>query len=458
MIKSFIQIKNWQDLLLLFVACACLLATAIQYPLSTTFPIGGDAAAIIQRVQHTTTDPIQTIKNISHTWYPVSYLLFSINSLIPHVYWPIAFSWWMAIGQLFTGIALGILLYRLGGMQASALAIALWAITPIIMTSFFEDGTMAQLWSLPWIIFFLERMAAKSFKGMAIFALLSVFSHPITGFVLIATLIITAMISDKRIFLLAILASIIPVIILYIRQSILYIPFTRESSSHIFELLHGFYFPWLLAAIYGWYSFLQKYKKNNLLIIGFGSFLFVSFLLGLNDYIGIGFWTHRVDIYLVLFVIIMGSIGFSGLLKNLLNPTFAAIFSCVLIIGLTLSIFHDNENIYKRYESPSTYSRIHPQELLAIDWMNKNLPVDTTVFTSAETRNYEWIPVLTPLKWILVSNTPYLFHNQISNAQNPVIIFFTRKDNVPDSVRNDSEHYNLLYENPSVKIYSIASL
>ena len=179
------------DTVLLFIASACLITTAAQYPLSTTFPMGGDGAAIIRNVQHINIRPLATLRTIVHSWYPAAYILFSINALIPFISWPILFSWWMAFGQILVGIALGFLCYRLAGARAAAIAIGLWALTPITMTSFFEDGTMAQLWSLIWITLFFERMAAKSTIGMIFFAFIAFFSHPITGLMLVATLCMT---------------------------------------------------------------------------------------------------------------------------------------------------------------------------------------------------------------------------------------------------------------------------
>ena len=186
-----------------------------------------------------------------------------------------------------------------------------------------------------------------------------------------------------------------------------------------------------------------------------GSFFFIAFLLGLNDYLGIGFWTHRLDVYLILFVVIAASIGFASLLDNLRVSITTSIFACLLITGLTTSVFHDNQNIYKRYESPSTYSRIHPQELAAITWMNSNLSDTATIFTSGETRNYEWIPVLTHLNWKLITDATPGLQAQSAHAQNPITVFFTRKDNVPDTIINNPQQYQLIYENPSVKIYKI---
>src|SRR3990167_8492622 len=154
----FLRQQTWGNIALLFVALGCIL----------------------------------TAQNIYHSWYPISYILFSINALNPFVYWPIAFSWWMTLGQVITGLAIGLLSFRLFGIRAAAIGIALWGMTPIALTSFFEDATMAQLWSLPWAILFFERLAARSRKGMILCFFLASFSHPITGLILLVTIIITA--------------------------------------------------------------------------------------------------------------------------------------------------------------------------------------------------------------------------------------------------------------------------
>ena len=457
MTKSSFLSNYWSEILLYTIAVACLIATAVQYPLSTTFPIGGDAAAHINTVQHIFTDPLFALNKIANSWYPVAYILFSINAIIPHANWPIIFSWWMALGQILTGLALGVFVYRLSGPKASAIAIALWAMTPITMTSFFEDGTMAQLWSLPWIILFFERMLAKSYKGMAVFAFLALFSHPITALVLIATLAVSAMIFDKRVALLGLAITAIASIVIYFRQDILQIS-SHEASKYIPELLHGFYLPWVLAALYGWFCIIKAHKQHALLLTTLGSFFAISLMLGANDLLGIGFWTNRLDAYIVIFTVIAGSTGLAEIFKNIQSPILTTCIASLLCVGLTMSAFHDNQNIYKRYESPSTYTRIHPQELESITWMNNNLPSNITLFTSGETRNYEWIPVLAHFTWALEKDDGRTLLQQSSGTQNPVVVFFTRKDNTPDDVSSNQAQYTLLYKNPSVQIYKINTL
>ncbi|OGY37003.1 MAG: hypothetical protein A3E36_04630 [Candidatus Andersenbacteria bacterium RIFCSPHIGHO2_12_FULL_45_11b] len=469
----FLRNQRKTDIILLAVALGCLIATAVQYPLSTTFPIGGDGAAIIQRVQHTLTDPLLTIRNISHTWYPVSYALFSSNALIPHVYWPTAFSSWMALGQILTGLAIGRLVYRLAGIQASALAMGLWALTPITMTSFFEDGTMAQLWSLPWLILFFERMHQRSLKGMFLFCLLALFSHPITAAILIGTLIITALIlwihrhtelkkQEQMLKIVYLICAFACVIIasaaLLFKKSIITLQFTHEASKYAQDMFHGFFLPWLLAGIFGWATIIKNHASRYVFFTSMGSFIFLSILLAMNNSLGIGFWTNRLNSYLILCIVIFAAIGMDKILKNLNNQFITAAISICLIAGLAMSTFVDNKNIYTRYESSSTYARIHPDELAAIAWMNTNLPNYADVYSTIKTRNYEWIPVLTSLRWKPLEDW------EIPSVQNnhaiiyPIFVYFTRAEGVPEDVWGRPDIFRLEYHNDGAMIFHIIPL
>jgi hypothetical protein len=161
---GFLRRQSKVDILLGLVALSCLIAPAIQYPLSTTFPVGGDAAPHIATVQHILTKPIYSISRIAHSWYPATYILFSLNAFIPFISWTQLYPWWMALGQILTGLAIGLLIFRISGLRAAIIGIALWGMTPIALTSFFEDATMAQLWSLPWLVLFFEAVAMNSKK------------------------------------------------------------------------------------------------------------------------------------------------------------------------------------------------------------------------------------------------------------------------------------------------------
>ncbi len=455
---------------LLTIAVACLIATAIQYPLSTTFPMGGDAAAIILRVQHLFTEPLRTFSNIRHSWYPVSYILFSVNALNPFVYWPIAFSWWMALGQILTGTALGFLAYRIAGIRAAAITMAIWAMTPITMTSFFEDGTMAQLWSLPWVLLFFERMLAKSLRGMIICCILLFFSHPITALVFIAGiflaaphLLLTANTHseiEKKIRRIIVWCSIACVIAgafyFNTKEEIFHLTFTPESSKYSPELFHGFFLPWLLASILGYFHIAQTHRKERLFLTIAVSFVTVAFLLAINDQLGIGFWTNRLNAYLLLCVSLGAGVGFSYALDQFRSKILSTLLALCLLVGMNESVWHDNENIYKRYESPSTYSRIHPDELSAIAWMKENIPSSSTVITSPLTRHYEWIPVLSGLHWESLEEGDLLSLEKHETLNEPYLVFFTKKEAVPHWLAENTERYHQEFQNKGVVIYRIS--
>ncbi len=456
--------------ILLIAAVACLIATAIQYPLSTTFPMGGDAAAIILRVQHVFTDPLGTFENIRHSWYPVSYILFSLNALNPFVYWPVAFSWWMALGQILTGAMLALLTYRIAGMRAAAISMAIWAMTPITMTSFFEDGTMAQLWSLPFILLFLERMYAKSIRGMVVAFILLFFSHPITAAVFIAstlvafpnllitpTLASTSEKNTRRILIWCFVASICAgALFLSTREEIFHLDFTPEASKYSPELFQGFFLPWLLASIVGFFQISSHNKKTRLFLITLTSFLVVSFLFAINDQLGIGFWTNRLNAYLLLCICIGAGVGFSSLQERLRSPLATGLLTLFLVTGICASVFHDNQNIYRRSESPSTYSRIHPDELSAIEWMQKNIESTSTILSSNVTRHYEWIPVLSGIPWEPLREHELFSRSTHETFEHPFIVFFTKKEQVPEWIIQNARTYHEEFRNNGAVIYRIS--
>jgi hypothetical protein len=458
------------NIVLLTIAVACLIATAIQYPLSTTFPIGGDAAAIISRVQHIFTNPINTFENIRHSWYPVSYILFSLNALNPFVYWPVAFSWWMAIGQILTGIALGLLAYRISGIRAAALAMAIWALTPITMTSFFEDGTMAQLWSLPWVLLFFERMLAKSLRGMIISCILLFFSHPVTAVIFLAStfvalphILFTAKKSssiEKRIRYIILWCSLgciaAGLFFFATKPGIFNLAFTPESSKYSPELFHGFFLPWLLASIIGYLHMTIMHKKEWLFLVTLGSFLVVSFLFAINDQLGIGFWVNRLNAYLIICICLGGGVGFSYLLGQLRSPVLSTLIAVFLLTGITGSVFHDNQNIYRRYESPSTYSRIHPDELAAISWAKEHIQPPSIILSSGLTRHYEWIPVLSRSSWQALKERDLFSVERYKTFEHPYLIFFTKKEKVPSWISEGSNTYHEIFRNNGAVIYRIS--
>src|SRR3989338_1120871 len=466
---GFLRRQSWNDRILLAVALGCLIATAIQYPLSTTFHIGGDAAAHIATVQHLQTRPMYTLNRIMHSWYPVSYLLFSTLTFAPKISWTDVYPWWMALGQITTGLSVGVLARRMYGNKAGIIAMAIWGLTPITMTSFFEDATMGQLWSLPWIVLFFERLSAKSLPGMAVCALLALLSHPITGCILLATLMFTTInlwlghhkfskeeeIIRKIFTWITIAGAVTALYLLATRFEVLLLQ-SRESSIYIPELFHGFFYPWLLLSILGWTMFIILSAKHNALTaISLGSFFFLSFLLAANNYLGIGFWTNRVNAYLLICIVLGAAIGFSYIVETTKAPRISVLAAIFVLLGATISVWHTNANIYRRTESKTLYIRIHPEELEAIAWIRTTTPLHSIVFTSAITRHYEWIPVLSDREWktITLNEIQSPKYEELENEK--YITFFTRKERAPEYIRNNTVKYSLVYENKGSEIFQI---
>src|SRR5688572_729407 len=111
-----------------------LFAIAAQYPLETTFPIGGDATRYILKLLE-----VQTTANengffaagrelLTNTAYPGTQIILATSALLP-ISWPERFTWWMSLGHVASGLAIGYFAWRLAGWKAAAAGMAIWALT-----------------------------------------------------------------------------------------------------------------------------------------------------------------------------------------------------------------------------------------------------------------------------------------------------------------------------------------
>src|SRR5688572_12125747 len=106
------------------LTCAwlCLAMLAIQYPLATTFPIGGDASRYILKLLEAN-DVLQerglvasVTTFLTNTEYPGAQAIFALSALLP-LSWPERFTWWIVLGHMFTATSLALLLNRLAGWR-----------------------------------------------------------------------------------------------------------------------------------------------------------------------------------------------------------------------------------------------------------------------------------------------------------------------------------------------------
>lgn len=431
---------------LLIIPVILLVTLAVQYPLSVTFPAGGDAAVHVRHAR----DISSLTANLRvelHSWYPAANVMFAFMRLVPGLDWPMRFVWFMALGQIATGLALGALLWRLRGGMAAGIAMGIWALTPITLTPFFEDATMPQLWSLVWLVLFFERLTARSLWGMAVALSLALLTHPITALVLVATLAVSSplLLIVRRqvpqvergvisfcltITLLALLAA---GNILASRSSIFELEFTPEGSLYVSELLTGPSKAWLGAAIFGAIVFITQFRKQPVIAIVLSSFLLISWLLSINDQLGIGLWTKRLVPYLVVAITIFAAMGFEFALRHAILPkVLQPLLFALIFVPLLVQQWNFNANIYHRLESPAIYARLDTNERAAITWANQNLASNAQILTSSDTRHYEWFPALGNLSWE-ATNKPTT-HPRETYIRPTYFAYFTKINDIPAEV------------------------
>ena len=458
---------SWDEMIMLAASCLLLIALAWQYPASTTFPIGGDAATYITHVRTILNHPTQTFNILRGSWYPTMYAILSPAALIPFIDWPARFTLYMALGQIATGLAIGWLCYRLNGVKSAAFGIALWALTPVILTPFYEDGTLAQLWSLPFFILFFERLLANSPWGILITLMLVTTTHPISGVVLLITIAIaspslwrirTHLFAPEKKFINIILIISSSIFVLFCGLLIFHyktftIAYPPEHSSYTQELYHGFFASWVALAVIGYLAMVNKLKSKPQNLILIGSLIFATLLLAFNDYAGVGFWTRRLTPYLVIVTIagaayILPKLCNQVLVKNWLTVT---VF-IVLFASLGISVWNENAPRYRFYEAPGNYGRLLLGEEASILWLKNNVPPNSHIYSTIANRNTEWIPALTLLTWIPFEPDPV---QQIKNHQDQAhsyVVYFKQREKVPPQYLNDPSHYKIIYQNNSAII------
>lgn len=459
----------------LIISFLILLILSIQYPLSTSFPIGGDAAYYARRAQialQFSDDPTAAIQSIKNSWYPLSLTLFSATGILP-LDWPSRFTWSMVIAHVSVGLCLALLLWRIGGWPTAALVMIIWSITTTGINSNFEDGTLAQLISLSFLALFLERFTAGA-KWSTLLALIATpLAHPITGLVLLVSLLIAApalfsawpslLVSQKKQLLLIIpLGLVLLLLILFTGKSVF------STSQYIIGVANE---PFINVLVSSFAPFVALSPLGLLLLLKSTTptstkyliaFLFsLSVILAGNDLLKIAVWTQRLLPLFIFTVTILASLSLPHIIQTVYKSNFSRIlFSLVIIVYFCTAAWISNSHVYRYYENPSNYARLHPDELAAMYWLRDHLALNSYITTSDKNRHTEWLPVITSLQWQAVSPDDAALANptndridSITFRQQEYVAYFTRRENIPVSVSQSPDRYPLVYSNQSVAVY-----
>lgn len=430
------------------ISALILILLALQYPLSSSFPIGGDAASYVQYTQiilNGWRSPLYALQAFTQTWYPLAYLTLAPFAILP-VEWPIRFIWWAALGQIASGLSLGWLLYRMGGWRQAAAGIAFWALLPVTAFRHFEDATIAQLWSYAFLFIFLERLYAKKALHSLIFLLLVIASHAITGAIAILAIFssllplwifrrsidpksrsIMTHIATATAFLIA-----IGTYIAITRPATFSIVTAQPGPIGIFEHTRSLFVPLALLSLAGITPLINKLKQQRFVLVITICFLSVLTLVGINQILEINVWTHRTSPYFIISSAILFAFAWPYLMNLIFtNTKLRSTFTALFFTAMLISAWQQNSFVYNYYESSSRYARVHPDELSAMYWVRNNTYFSTIVYASQVNRHSEWIPLITRRNLNPTDNLNQLLSSASNfsiNNPNYLMIFHNRED------------------------------
>lgn len=442
------------------ISLILLIAAALHYPLATTFPIGGDAASYIrdsQKLLSVLEKPVQLINPDTYSRYPLTQAAFALFSVLP-VSWAERYTWFMTAAFISSGICLGRLANRVSGAPAAAIAAATWAATLVTIQPHIEDGTMAQLFSLSALFLFLERLYADSYGLASFFLVAALLAHPVTGIVglLIAYVAIITQIGSTPSFVARFSVPVAAITLLAIaslfnQHSFFdHIPSQDRTVSFLDSIRSWIAPAWILAPI-GFIALAKGFKRHLAGTAAIMAFSYLALLLTFNDLLGISVWTFRFSTYLTSAIVLLFSIALPRLLITAIPyKSLRHIFAALILLSIYIPGWTAAASVFAHYESPSKYARIHPDELSALEWMNNNLPPQSTILSTQENRHSEWIPILTRHQWKSV-------HGKISaellrDDQFTHVIYLKKREGVPTYVR---DHFSVVHETDAAAIFNL---
>jgi hypothetical protein len=463
--------KSW---LIISFSAAFAAVLILQYPLATTFPIGGDATRYIDRVAQVKdawqqSPRLGIAKLSSNTPYPGVIALLAASELLPGS-WPEKFTWWVVWGHVATAAALSWLSYRVAGWQAAAGATVIWSMVTVTITGHVEEGTLAQLLSLgPLALFFSFLNSRRPWPALLLLPLIYVL-HPLSGLIGLAVFGIAYFVASGLSFFslparLAAAALVLGSFMIWTQAAALanFPQGTRpfplfDHPSHPF----GFF---LLLAPAGLVVLTKQIHRQPYLTATIFVFAAVATLLTFNSFLGIGVIPHRLQSYFVMALTILASIALPSMLRLAIPPRVGRyLFVATLFIAFGLSVWSRNSLVFNFYESPSRYARLHPDERAAITWLANEVPTTAFIASSKTNRHSEWIPILSSHQWTgLAANDPIwrLSDTQLQNyiKQSPYthLVFFKHREK-PTDIFHGLAVYPTVYENQAALIVQLQNL
>lgn len=451
----------------LILGIILLFVLAFQYPFSVTVPIGGDAPSHVATAQH--------LKLLLVSPYRLSSLLFAAMGALP-MSWLFRFTVFMAIGYTLSGLLLALLLRKIADNLTATLGLVFWAVSVWDVLPFYRDGTLAQLWSIPFLLLFFYAASTQRKKLLFVAWVCLYFAHPATfAIVSLVLLLITPYHAIKTKYggiimpLLATTAlAFLGILIFFLFPK--YFPYSNISEFvkyiSIKDFLETRVGTLFFLAPLGLLAFFSNNKLNiftKQLLLGFAV---LSFFTTFNSLLGVGAWERRFAPYFILSLIIFGAIGLSSVLKEAIPQKFL-LFVVVLFLSISLAshAWLSSAGYYRHFNGDR--ASLHSDELKAYQWIDVNLPAKAVVLqTLNRGRGIEWLSVFSKRNNYVLDYQPVHYSLLASCAEIlkdlPKIktkityaIFYTWTERPPQSYLQNPAIFPLIYKNPEVEIYKL---
>lgn len=448
-----------------------LIAMALQYPFSVTFPIGPDAPAHIRDALKITKEYPGDSKGVSiltHSPYPLSILLFNTTRILP-ISWAERFTWWIAMGHIAVGLSLGLFIYRIHSWQAAAIAMSIWAPLTMVFNNHFASGTLPQLWSLAFLLLFLERFAARSVIWSSVLLLIVLFSHPITAILLtLAFLVVLPSywlnwkhLDARERRLVQVITYILTVILAYIAYT-----YILRGPIHIFwdgahlefqKLITSEIAPWILLSIPGWIIVQRVSSMRPMTLALWNTLYFLTLVLAINEQFGVDIWTYRFRSTVAIMVIGGISIGLLEITRYAFQNKFIrGSFITLLLTSIALFSWSTNAAAYALHEKKFNHG-----EITAMQWM-QTLPSNSIIASTNIDRVSEWVPIYSKHLYQELNPEDKLFslHGDelaayVASVPYTHVIFLLRRESVPENFIANPNVFTQIYSKDKVTIFTI---
>ena len=154
---------------------------SVQYPLSARFPLGGDPPTFLYgaraMVEPGFLSEGESFSLLSSR-YPLAVLFLAATKILP-VSWPERFIWAMAIAHLVGVLVFLWVVARLVGYEEGLAGAVFWTASVSGVNATFNDGTLAQLISVPFFLLVMGGLVALIMASvlLPLFRMVQVIHH-----------------------------------------------------------------------------------------------------------------------------------------------------------------------------------------------------------------------------------------------------------------------------------------